>query len=82
MKKKKFSWTVALLTAIAIWIIGFILVGCSQYTCPTYSQQSTPSIKTLTRVESDELSNIPDGAKAGSLCAIDVVNCQLSTINY
>lgn len=77
MKKKKLSWTAALLTAIAIWIIGFILVGCSQYTCPTYS--SNTSIKTLTRVESVELSNIPDGAKAGSLCAID--DCQLSTVN-
>lgn len=35
MKKRKFL--VPLLILIAYFIIGAITTGCSQYTCPTYS---------------------------------------------
>lgn len=40
--KKKISYTLAFIIALAIWafIMG-VLGGCSQYTCPTYSQTPT-----------------------------------------
>lgn len=59
MKKRNFL--VPLLILLAYFVIGTITIGCSEYTCPTYSNAN--NAKTQTALKSREIANYSGNQK-------------------